>query len=347
MGMKKLIRSLVLGVVMVAVSCRPAKQELNVFFWSEYLDPQLVAQFEKEFDCRVHVDLFDNPEVMLAKLAAGGDSQYDVIVPSNNTLPALVQRKLVAPLDHGKIPNLRHLDPRFTQQAFDVGNQFSVPYQWGTVGIFVRVPPGKVLEETWGLLFDPSKQLGPFYLMDDQRSCIASALKYKGYSLNSMNATQLAEVRDLLIQTKNRSLGFAVGIAGKTRVLTRDAVLCVHYNNDSNRGVKEDPETRFFVPREGGELWVDVLSITARAPHRELAEKFINFTLEPKISAQTSKYTLSATPNASAMAFLDERDRKNPSIYPPPDAFDRLELGRDLGGFTKLYDDLWTEIKSK
>jgi len=333
---------------MFLAGCGPPKQQLNIFIWSDYIDPKIVADFEKQFDCKVTIDYYESPESMMAKLAAGGSSSYDIVVPSDTTLPPLVKSGLIAPLRHENIPNLKNIDPQFADLPFNPASRYGVPYHWGTVGLYLRKSKdGKPVEETWGLIFDPAKQPGPFLLMEDVRACIGAALQYKGHGANSANPGELTEARNLLVEAKRRSLGFEGGVGSKNRVLARGAIMAVAYNTDATKGVKEDPETYFFVPREGSHIYLDILSIPAKAPHRDLAEKFINYILDPKVGAQLANFNRAATPNRAALEFINPDDQTNQVIYPPPEVMRRLEYAHDLGATNKLYDELWTQIKSK
>jgi spermidine/putrescine transport system substrate-binding protein len=337
----------VLLFLALAVGCGRSKPRLNLFIWSEYIDPKIVAAFEKRFDCKVSVDLYEDNESMIAKLAGGGDALYDIVVPSDYVIQAMIHRGLLAPLRFANIPNLKNLDPRFSNLPFDRGNRYTVAYQWGTGGLYIRKPKDKPLDETWGLLFDPAKQPGPFLLVDEMRACFSAALKYRGHSLNSMDPKDLAEARDLLLDAKHRSLGFEGTVGAKNRVLARGAVLAMVSNGDASRGVKEDPETYYFVPREGSDIWVDNLCVPDKAPHRDLAEKFINYILEPSVGAQLSNFNQYATPNQASLPFINPADRKNPAIYPTPEIMSRLEFVQDLGATNQLYDELWTQVKAK
>jgi len=323
------------------------KNTLNLFIWSEYIDPAIIQSFEKTYDCRVTVDLYDDNESMVAKLQGGGTSLYDVVVPSDYILPSMISQKLLAPLRHENIPNIKNLDPRFAGREYDPDNKYTVPYQWGTVGLYVRKKPGETINETWGLIFDARKQIGTFLMIDDARSAIGIALKYKGYSFNSTDKKQLVEARDLLVEAKKRSLGFEGGVGAKNKVLAKVCRVGTVFNGDAVRGVREDPDTYYFVPREGSEIWLDNLAVPARAPHREMAERFINYILDPKIGAQVSNFNQYATPNKAALEFIKPDDLKNPVIYPPPEVMKNLEFVKDLGSRSGWYDELWTSIKSK
>jgi len=324
-----------------------ATKQLNLFIWSEYIDPQIVADFEKQFDCKVTIDLYEDESSMMSKLQGGGASLYDVVVPPDHTVTALIKLQLLAQLRHENIPNVKNLDARFGNPSYDPGNRFTVAYQWGTVGIYLRKPKAKIIEETWGLLFDPTKQPGSFIMMDGYRDMIGAALRFKGHSPNSTDPQQLKQARDLLLSAKKRSLGFEGGVGGKNKVLAKGAVAAVAYSGDAIRGIKEDPETYYFIPKEGGQIWVDNLAVLAKAPHRDLAEKFLNYILDARVGARLSNFNQYATPNQAAKPFINPGDLKNPAIYPPPDMMAKLESLNDLGKAAKLYDEVWTQVKAK
>jgi len=339
---------LVLVALALVSSAWAQKNKLNVFIWSEYIDPEIVKAFEKEFDCKVTIDLYEDNESMLAKLEGGGTSLYDICVPSDYIVPVLVKRKLIAPLRVENIPNMKNVDPKFASPPFDPGNKYTAPYQWGTVGIYIR-EEGKPVEETWGLLFDPQKQPGQFLLIDSMRECFSAALRYRGNSVNTIDAAKVKEARDLLISAKKRSQGFEGGVGGKNKVLAKQVTMAVVYNGDAVRGMNEEAGagTRYFVPKEGGEIWLDSLCIPTKAPNRDMAEKFINYILDPKVGAKLSNFNQYATPNKAAKEFINPDDLKNTAIYPPPEMMPKLEFLKDLGAKTRLYDQFWTQVKSK
>lgn len=335
------------ATLLCAASAWAQKNKLNLFIWSEYIDPQIIASFEKEFDCKVTVDLYEDNESMVAKLQGGGTSLYDIVVPSDYIIPSMIANKLLAPIRPENVPNMKNLDPKFANREYDPGNKYTAPYQWGTVGIYVRRDKGEQIDETWGLMFDPKNKAGAFLLMDDARATIGSALRYKGYSLNTTDKKQLKEARDVLLEAKKKSQGFEGGVGGKNKVLARVVKMAMVYNGDAVRGMKEDADTYFFVPREGGEIWLDNMCVPAKAPHRDMAEKFINYILDAKIGAQLSNFNQYATPNKAALEFITPADLKNSAIYPTPEQMKTLEFVRDLGAKGPWYDELWTSIKSK
>jgi spermidine/putrescine transport system substrate-binding protein len=340
-------RIVALFLALGALSLHAANFKLNLFIWSEYIDPDIISDFEKRFDAKVTIDLYEDEAAMLAKLQGGGAAQYDVIVPPDHTVPALIKLKLIAPLRPDNIPNMRHIDERFASPWYDPSNRFTVPYQWGTVGIYARQPKEKEYNESWALLFDAKERRGPFVLIDGMRDTIGAALKYQGQSLNSTNVKALAEARGVLIDAKKRSLGFEGSVGGKNKVLARTAELAMAYSGDAMRGMKEDAETYYFIPKEGSQIWVDNLAVCAKAPNRIVAEKFLNFILNPEVGARLADYNQYATPNKTALAFVHPNNLSNSMIYPPADVMKRLEFLRDLGKQTRLYDEVWTHVKAK
>jgi spermidine/putrescine transport system substrate-binding protein len=340
---------LFLGLLLLPCACPAlaAPQQLNLFIWSEYIDPKVVADFEKKFDCKVTVDLYDEEAAMMTKLQGGGASRYDVVVPPDFKVQALIKLELIAPLRRENIPNLKNLDPRFLNPPYDRGNKFTVAYQWGTLGIYVRPQPGVRLPPTWGLVFDPKLQPGPFTLSDSSRDLIGAALKYQGHSFNSTDPEHLKAARDLILAAKKRCLGFENSVGGMKKVLGKSARAAIVFSGEAARGMDDDKATTFIIPQEGSQIWQDNLVVCAKAPHRDLAEKFINFVLEPKIAARISNFTQFATPNQAAKPFINPDDLKDPTIYPPPDLMAKLEFLEDIGSKASLYDEVWTQIKGR
>jgi spermidine/putrescine transport system substrate-binding protein len=327
------------------ISAQP--QTLNLFIWSEYIDPQIVTDFEKQFGCKVNLDLYEDVESMLAKVRGGGTALYDVVVPTDHIVPAMIKLNLLAPLRHERIPNLKNLDAKFTDPPYDRGNKFTAPYQWGTLGVFLRQSKDQPVAQTWGIFFDPQQSAKPFLLIDSARDMIGAALKYNGHSVNSTDPKELTRARDLIIAAKKRSSGFDGSVGAKNKVLARTARAAITYSGEGVRGMKDDKETVYFIPREGGIIWVDSLAVLAKAPHRDLAEQFINFILDPKIGARLSNFNQYASPNQAAKEFIRPEDLKHPSIYPTPDIMSRLEFLEDLGAKMRLYDEIWTQVKAK
>jgi spermidine/putrescine transport system substrate-binding protein len=337
---------IIVTALFAALSLQAQENKLNLFIWSEYIDPQIVKDFEAQNHAKVTIDLYEDAESMLAKVQGGGDALYDLVVPPDYMVSVMTHLNLLAPLRHENIPNLTNLDDKFSSPPFDRGNQYTAAYQWGTVGLYVRQGAGTI-DESWSAIFDPAKQPGTFVLIDSVRDMFSAALKYKGYSLNSTDTKQLLEARDLILAAKKRCASFEGSVAGANKVLGKQAVVAIVYSGEGARGMAEDKGTRYFIPHEGSQIWLDNLAVLARAPHRDLAEKFINYILDAKTGARLSNFTRFATPNRAARPFISPGLLQNPAIYPTPETMGKLEFLQDLGAGTRLYDQLWTQIKAQ
>lgn len=342
---------LIVVVFLFASPALAADNELRVFTWSEYMDE---AKFSKDFEAatgiKVLIDVYESNEDMLAKLQAGGVSQYDIIIPSSYVVPALKGLQLIQPLDHTKIPNLKNVMAKFRTMEIDPDNAYTAPWQWGTVGLMYNKE--KVSEKdasSWAVIFDQKKQAKSFWLIDDVRSSMMQALIYLGYDPNSTNVNEVKEAAELLTSTKNSKscLGFKTGVGGKNDVVAGTAEIAVVFNGDALREVSENTDKfGFTVPREGGEYWIDLMAIPAKAPNPDAAHKWINWILSPEVGAELSNYNSYATPNEAALPFIVPEDRHNKQIYPDEETIGKLYVAGDLGKTMRLYDAAWTRIKS-
>jgi spermidine/putrescine transport system substrate-binding protein len=340
-------RFALLLALMAFATVRAADNTLRLFIWSEYIDPAVVADFEKANQCKIVIDVYEDAESMLSKVQAAGGGTFDVVVPPDHMVTPMIKLGLLSPLRKQALPNLKNIDPKFLKPPFDPENKFTVPYQWGTVGIYARLEKGKKIEPTWGLFFDPKLQPGPFMLIDSMRDTIGAALKYKGYSLNSTKPAELKEARDLVLAAKKRAVGFEGSVGNKNKVVSKAAGAAIVYSGEAARGMAEDHDTTYIIPREGSQIWLDNLVILANAPHKELAEKFLNFCLDPDVAARISNFTQFSTPNLAARSKIQPELLKNPAIYPPPEVMAKLEFLNDLGSNLRLYDEVWTQIKAR
>ncbi len=327
-------------------------EELKIFTWSEYMDEEnMPKEFEEATGIKVHLDMYESNEEMMAKLQAGGLGQYDLIIPSDYIMPSLINLNLLTPLDHSKIPNLKNLGDKFKSATFDPGNKYSVGWQWGTVGLmYNKEKLSETDVQSWSILFDPSKKVGPFYLIDSVREMLGIALVYLGYDFNSIDPKELKAASDLLIETKKRPscLGFKGGVGGKNDVVSGVADAAIVYNGDAIQTVSQEPDKfGFIVPKEGSEIWIDSMCIPAKAPNVDAAHKWINWVLEPEVGASLSNYNQYATPNEAAIPFITPEDLKNPGIWPTPEIMKTLHFVKDLGMDNKIVDEAWTRTKSQ
>ncbi|VCU52684.1 Spermidine/putrescine-binding periplasmic protein [Thermus thermophilus] len=314
--------------------------------WADYIPEELIQKFEAETGAKVVLDTFESPEAMLAKLKAGADQEFSLVVAPDYYVLQMARDGLIAPLDKGKLKNLANLDPFFLDPPYDPGLQYSVPYLWGTTGIAYREDLVTGPVDSYAVFFDPEAQVGPFLLLDEMRETIGAALKYLGYSVNTTDPEALAKAKELLLAAKERSVGFAGGLEALNRILAGDAALSLAYSGDVLQARQEDKRLRYALAKEGGTLWTDAMVVLKRGPAQELAYRFMDFLLEPENAAALAEYTHYATPVAKAIPLLPEEMRNDPVVFPPEEVRSRLEYLKDLGPDIVLYDQIWTEVKA-
>jgi spermidine/putrescine transport system substrate-binding protein len=325
--------------------------ELRLFTWSDYLDPELVEEFQSAYGVRVILDYYDNNEALIAKLQAGGVGQYDVIVASDYAVEVLREADLLQPIEPSHIPNLENLEARFRDMPFDPGNRYTIAYQWGTSGLgirsdLLRQSPGDTLLDSWRLVFDPAAQPGPFVMLADARETIGAALIYLGYSANTADAAQLAEAEQLLLAQRPRLLTYAPFANGRDLLVSGDVAVAHNYSGDVLMAMDEMETIRYVIPREGAILWTDNLAIPTGAPSVYTAEAYINFLLDAEIGARLSNFTRYASPNAAALPFIDADLKADEAVYPDSTVLNRLEVLRDVGEARAIYDRIWTRLRS-
>jgi spermidine/putrescine transport system substrate-binding protein len=322
--------------------------ELHIYNWSEYIDPEIYANFEEEFGVKVIEDTFSSNEDLLAKLQAGATG-YDLIVPSDYMVAIMIELDLLDELNYDNIPNFGNISDLFRDPPYDPGNKYSVPYQWGTTGIGYNLDVFEEAPDSWGYLFDPemaAPYAGQMSMLNDSRETIGAALKYLGYSVNSTDEQQLEEAKQLLIQQK--AWVYTYDSDGFEDLLAAGETVIAHgWSGDFFAAAEEAEQVWYVIPSEGGVIWTDNLAIPKSAPSQYTAEVFINYLLRPEVGAQVTNYTWYGSPNQAAEPFIDSEILDEPAIYPPEEVMDKLEFLRDVGEATALYDRIWTEIKTE
>lgn len=323
-----------------------ASQEnmLSIFNWSDYIDPEVIAEFEQEFGVKVKYDTFDSNESLFAKIRPGNPG-YDIIVPTNDYVEIMVKIGLLEELDRDNIPNIKNINSKFLNPGFDIGNKYSIPYQWGTVGIGYNITKTGGEIDSFEALFDP-KFKNKVALLEDIRVVMGMVLNYLGYDPNTTDIDAIQAAKDYIVDRKETIATFAPD-TGQTLLDQGEVDIALEYSGDIFTVMAENEDLRYVIPKEGSIVWTDSLAIPKGAPHKELAEKFINFVLDPEVGAKISNYVAYGTPNATAIeqGLIDEEILADPSIYPSPEVFEKLSYIHDVGKATTLYDDAWTEVK--
>ncbi len=335
---------LALAALLLPAGCGAKKPALYVYTWSDYIDPQLVAAFERQHACTVKIDTFDSNEAMYAKLRAGGGG-YDVIFPSTFFIKMLADNQMLRPLNHDLLPNVgKNFDPRFRDKIYDGSLTYTVPYTVFYTGLAYRKDKTPGLTPSWNLLLDPRFK-GRATLIGDMHMTIGAALKTLGFSLNSTNAAELEQARDLVIKWKTNIARFE-NEAYKTGLASSEFLLCMAYSGDIVQVQEEAPEVTFVYPKEGYPCSCDEMAIPTTAKNVALAHAFINMIYDPEWAARNICYTGFCSPVAPAYDKIAPKYRNNTAIFPSDEDLGRAEVMRYLGDATALYTRIWDEIKA-
>lgn len=353
--MKKL-QSLIIGIVLIIlVSFLGVKQLeknsgmagakiVNIYNWGDYIDPDLLKVFEKEFGYKVNYETFDSNEGMFTKLSQGGTS-YDITIPSEYMIEKMMEENLIQKLDYRRLKGMENIDARFLDMSFDPGNQYSVPYFWGTLGIVYNDKFVQAKDMTkWADLWNPALR-NNLMMIDGAREVIGIGLNTLGYSLNSKNDEELNEavthLRDLMPNVKA-----LVADEIKMYMVNEETPVAITFSGEAADMMDQNEHIHYVIPEEGSNLWFDNIVIPHNAKNVEGAYDFINFMLRPEIAAQNAEYIGYSTPNKKALALLPAEITEDPQFYPSDELIARLEVYENLGPkYIGIYNDLFLELK--
>jgi spermidine/putrescine transport system substrate-binding protein len=321
------------------------EKKLNFYNWDTYIGENTLAQFQEASGIETKLDIFADTSELFAKLK-GGNPGYDVIVPSGSWIQRMVGANMLMELDHSKIPNIANIDPAFMNPVFDAGRKHSLPYMWGTVGIGYRKSKIEGTPDSWKYFFGDSKYAGQISMLGDARNVIGAALKFLGYSLNSVNPAELKQAEELLIAQKKNIKVFAPD-NGQDLLASGEVVIAQEWNGDVLQVMGEDDDIGYVLPSEGGQVWEDTLAIAAGAPHPNNAHAFINFLLDAKVGAEIAEFIQYGSPNAAAKKLTTPEYQNNPGIFPSAEALAKCEAEGYLGEEgQKLFEEAWTRIQA-
>ena len=362
--MKLIVTTLFLPAVLAgAVTQAHAEgNTVKIYNWSDYIGPTTLEDFQKATGIQPTYDVFDSNETLEGKMLTGR-SGYDVVVPSNHFLGRQIKAGALQKLDKAQLPNWKNLDPKLMKQleANDPGNQYAVPYLWGTNGIGYNVDKVKAVLgvdtiDSWAVLFEPEnmkklQKCGVSY-MDSPDEVFPAVLNYMGLSPRSENAKDYDAATEKL-KAVRPYITYFHSSKWVSDLANGDICVAFGYSGDVLQAKSRAEEAKngvniaYSIPKEGANVWFDMLAIPKDAEHPKEALAFINYLLEPKVIAKVSETVGYANPNPASNALMGKEITENPSIYPTPEVMSRFYISSELKPATlRLMTRKWTDIKS-
>jgi len=336
------------GCDMLAEDKDDGADVLYVYSWGDYLNPEVIKQFEEETGIKVVLDEYDTNESMYPRIAEGAES-YDILCPSDYMIHKLIHNHLLQPLDYNQLPNARkYIGQDFFAQsrAFDQDGKYAVPYCWGTVGIMYNTTMVHEPVDSWKILWD-ERYKDSILMQDSARDAIMIPLKILGYSMNTSNEEELKAARDMLIQQKPLVQAYGVDDI-RDKLSSGEAALGVVFSGEAINLMKSNPALRFQpAPKEGTNVWLDCWVIPKNARHVENAHKFIDFMCRPDIATANFEELGYSTPNIAVKEQVEEDlDEYVDTAFPPEEVYKGQETYSYLGeALDKLYTKLWLQVK--
>jgi len=320
---------------------------IAVATWPNYYDPANYDAFTKQTGATIDVSVFGSNEEMLAKLQAGGTG-WDVFVPTNYTISTYVELGLIQPIDLSRLPNFDEASyiKRFIEPGTVNGKVYAVPKDWGTTGFVLNRDKVTSNPTTWKEFWDltMTKASGRVMVHDYQLTTIGNALKYFGYSFNSVDPKELADAEDLLLKAKPHL--FAINSDYQPSMRSTDAWMSVAWTGDGLQLHRDMPEIDYVLGKEGGEIWSDFYAIPAEAPHLDAAYAFIDYLLDPEVNAREVLAHGYPVPDERTTALLPKEMTSNPIMYPAQELLDALEFGAAVTLTNPLRAEIMARFKA-
>ena len=360
------IRRMLLCLTLLLTAALPAQAQqrvLNVYNWTDYIDPTALKQFEKEFNAKVNYDEFDSLETLEAKMLAG-HSGYDIVVPSDEpSFSRLIKDGALAPIDHADIPNWKNLDPALMRRvaASDPRNAHGAIYLYGSTGLGINPDRIRALApdaplDSWDLLFQPkyARRLAScgIVILDSEIDVIPTVLRYLGKSQDSTSAADLAAVEHTLMAIRPYIRNFASGGALEA-LATGQVCLAMDYSGDVAQAAERAEQAhrgvtvRYVIPKEGAQIGFDMLAVPADAPHKALALQFINFLLQPDVMAGITNVTRYPNAVPASKPMVRPALLANPAVYPTPaDEARMFHIGPVPLAAERARTRMWERVKA-
>ncbi|NNJ94201.1 MAG: spermidine/putrescine ABC transporter substrate-binding protein [Halobacteria archaeon] len=306
-------------------------RELVILNWSEYIDPELVEKFEKMHHATIREVYFESDDLRDEMLVETDGMGYDIAIVNGSMVDIYRKRGWLAAATEREIPNLKHIDEDWLK-AFDGVQGHAVPYFWGTLGIGYRADLVTTSPVSWMELFKPAEQLrGKIAMVDSQRDALGMALKALGHSANSTDSRQVREAMELLLEQKPYVRTYTYLVLDENSELVKgDIAMAMIFSGDALMLQEHHDEIRYVVPREGGNIWADYVTVMQGSKNKDLAYTFVNFLNEAENAKQLAEFVYYATPNRAAEKLLPAGFLEDPVIYPSEAVLSQSEVYKPL-----------------
>lgn len=318
-------------------------QTLNIFNYAEYIPDSVIKKFEQKYRVKVNYSYFASNDEMVAKLAINS-SAFDVVFGADHGITPMIEREMVQKIDLDKVPNFKHIDPAFRDHEFDPNNEFAVAFMGSTVSMAINPDLIKTEINSYADLWKPELK-NQIVLTEDPRFVLGMVLKTLGYSANDTDPNHLEQAKQKMIELMPNVRVFDSDNP-KALLMSNEVGVALTWGSEIALAQEEMPQLTTILPKEGLIVAADYMMIPSGAKHKKTAEAFINFMLDPEISAEISESFPYINPNMEARKRIDESILNNIAVYPPENVMQQSEALLFIGDTNQLIDRIWTEIKS-
>lgn len=319
-------------------------KSLNLYTWAGEIPDSVVQGFEEETGIKVTLDTFDSNETMISKVAAG-NSGYDLVMPSQSAVAQLVGQDLIQELDHSKLEGIENISEKFADPAYDPGLKYSLPWIWGTTGIFYNRDCTGTEITSWDSLWDPQYE-GKIYMLDNMIGAYVAALQEQGLSITTTSESDIEKATERLLEQKPLLAGYNT-TNYYDLVSAGDACVALAWGSrNTAEAIAQNPAVNYIIPEGGGTIWVDGFAMPKDAKNTDAAYQFLSYLLRPEVAAIAANEDMSSVANGAALEFIDPAIAENPAIFPPEETLKDAEFILDPTPILKYMQAGWTKVRA-
>lgn len=315
-------------------------KELIVLTWEEYIDPEIVAEFEQRTGIKTKWVYYEDDHDRDERLEANGTRGFDLVLVNERALMIYRKKGWVASIRADDVPNLKNIEKQWFERYRSARN-YAMPYFWGTTGLIYRTDMVSEPPTRWMDVFDPSPELqGKIQMPSDPKELVGPALQALGYSMYSDVLNDYDKAKGLIVKQLPHVFDYGTpSLDGEALIVSGDVVVAMTYSGDALMLKEQNEMLEYIIPEEGSSLWMDFLVLMMSSDNKDAAYQLLDFINDPEIAARNAEYVYYATPNHAAKAFVDIEYLENPIIFPDEVVLDRCESFSPLPGWVRRQID--------